>query len=47
VSKNWPNDPIIDCEPPSNLVEVIEKDFWKKKKKEFKCFSEQNELVDI
>ncbi len=26
----WPNDPTIDCEPPYNFVEVIEKDFWKK-----------------
>jgi hypothetical protein len=24
--KNWPNNPKIDCKPPSNLVELIGKD---------------------
>jgi hypothetical protein len=26
TSENWPNDPRIDFKPPSNLVEMIEKD---------------------
>jgi len=26
VNKNWLNDPRIDCKPPSNLIELIEKD---------------------
>ncbi len=26
MNKNWLNDPIIDCKPPSNLVKLIEKD---------------------
>jgi hypothetical protein len=26
VNKNWLNDPRIDCKPPSNVVELIEKD---------------------
>jgi hypothetical protein len=26
VNKNWLNDTRIDCKPPSNLVELIEKD---------------------
>ncbi len=26
MSKNQPNDPRSDCKPPSNLVELIEKD---------------------
>jgi hypothetical protein len=26
VNKNWLNDPRIDYKPPSNLVELIEKD---------------------
>jgi hypothetical protein len=38
VSKNWPNDPIIDCKSPSNLVEVIEKDFWKKSYRSLNVF---------
>ncbi len=26
MNKKWPNDPRIDCKPPSNLVELIKKD---------------------
>ncbi len=26
MNKNWPNNPIIDCKPLFNLVELIEKD---------------------
>jgi hypothetical protein len=27
VKKKWLNDPRIGCKPPSNLVELVEKDF--------------------
>jgi hypothetical protein len=26
VNKNWPNDPIIGCRYPSNLIEFLKKD---------------------
>jgi hypothetical protein len=47
VKKNWSNDPRIDCKPPSNLVEMIEKDLDFEKLEEFGGSFEQHELVDI
>jgi hypothetical protein len=44
MSKNWPNDPKIDLKPPSNLVEMIEKDL---DFEEFESSFEQDEIVDI
>ncbi len=26
INKNWPNDPIIGCKSPSNLLEFLERD---------------------
>jgi len=44
MSKNWPNDPKIDFKPPSNLVEMIEKDL---DFEEFESSFEQDEIVGI
>ncbi len=44
MKKSWPNDPRIDCKPPFNLVELIEKDFDFKELKEFEGSFEQDEL---
>jgi hypothetical protein len=38
VSKNWLNDPKIDCKPPSNLVEMIKRDCDFDKLEEFVGF---------
>ncbi len=47
VSKNWSNDFRIDLKPPSNLVELIEKDLNFEKLKEFESSFEQDELLNI
>jgi hypothetical protein len=47
VNKNWPNDFKIDCKPPFNLVELIEKDFNFETIKEFEDSFEWNELLNI
>jgi hypothetical protein len=44
MSKNWPNDSRIDFKPPSNLVEMIQKDL---DFEEFESSFEQDEIVDI
>ncbi len=44
MNKSSPSDPRINCKPPFNLVELIEKDFDFKKLKEFEGSFEQNEL---
>ncbi len=44
MNKDWPNDPRIDLKPPSNLVEMIEKDL---DFEEFESSFEQDEIVDI
>ncbi len=44
MRKNWPNDLKIDSKPPSNLVELIEKDL---NFEEFENSFEQDELVNI
>ncbi len=44
MNKNWPNDLRIDFKPPSNMVEMIEKDF---DFEEFESSFEQDEIVDI
>ncbi len=48
MNKSWPSDLIIDCKPPFNLVELIEKDFdFKEELKEFESSFEWDELLDI
>ncbi len=44
VSKNWLNDPKIDCKPPSNLVEMIKKDLDFEELEEFVGSFEWDEL---
>jgi hypothetical protein len=44
MSKIWPNDLKIDLKPPSNMVEMIEKDF---DFEEFESSFEQAEIVGI
>jgi hypothetical protein len=46
-SKNWQNDLRIDLKPPSNLVEMIERDLDFEMIKEFKGSFAWDELVDI
>jgi hypothetical protein len=48
VIKNWPNYPKIDCKPPLNLVELIEKDLdFEEELEEFESSFKQDELLDI
>jgi hypothetical protein len=47
VSKNESHDPKIECKPPSDLVELIEKDLKFEEFKEFESFFEHDELLDI
>jgi hypothetical protein len=42
LNKNWPNYPRIDCKPPFNVVELIEKDL-----EEFEGSLKQDELLNI
>jgi hypothetical protein len=44
MSKNWLNDPKIDCKPPSNLVKMIKKDLDSEKLEEFVGSFEWDEL---
>jgi hypothetical protein len=47
VRKNWPNDFRIDSKPPSNLVELIEKDLDFGEFEKFESSFERDELVNI
>ncbi len=47
MNENWLNDPIIDCKPPSNLVELIETNLDFEELEKFKGYFEQDELLDI
>jgi len=48
VSKNWSNDSRIDSKPPSNLLELIEKDLnFEEELEKFECSFEWDELLDI
>jgi hypothetical protein len=48
VSKNWSNDSRIDCKPPSNLVELIEKDLnFEEELEKFESSFEWDELLHI
>jgi hypothetical protein len=48
VSQNWPNDPRVECNMPSTLVEFIEKDkIVEEESKEFEGEFEREEIVDM
>ncbi len=48
VNKNWPNDPIIGCKSPFNLVEFLEKDVnLEEELKEFEGEFARDEIVEL
>ncbi len=47
MSKNWSNDSRIDFKPPSNLLEVIEKDLNFEGLEKFEGSFGWDELLDI
>jgi hypothetical protein len=47
MNENWLNDLIIDCKPPSNLVELIENNLDFEELEKFEGYFEQDELLDI
>jgi len=48
VKKNWPNYPRIDCKPPFNLMELIEKGLdFKEELEEFEGSFKKDEFLDI
>jgi hypothetical protein len=48
VNKNWSNDSRIDCKPPSNLVELIEKNLnFEEELQKIEGSFEWDELLDI
>ncbi len=48
MNKNWPNYCRIDCKPPSNLVELIEKDLdFEEELEAFEGSFKHDELLDI
>ncbi len=48
MSKNYPNDPRIDCKSPSNLVELIEKDLdFEEELEKIEGSFKQDDLLNI
>ncbi len=48
MNKNWSNDSRIDCKPPSNLVELIEKNLnFEEELQKIEGSFEWDELLDI
>ncbi len=48
MNKNWLNYCRIDCKPPSNLVELIEKDLdFEEELEEFEGSFKHDELLDL
>ncbi len=48
VSKNWPSDPRDGCKPPSNLIELIQKNLcFEEELEEFEGSFERDEIADI
>jgi hypothetical protein len=48
VSKNWSNDPRIDCKSTFNLVELIEKDLnFEEELEEFESSFQWDEILNM
>jgi hypothetical protein len=45
---NWPNDPIVGCKSPSNLLKFLERDInLKGELEELERESEKDEIVEV